>query len=127
MQTSFRLFAGAIVLGLSATAMAHSDDARPAHFKGEPAATTEQALANLSEYNNKLEAVLSKNELTAADLHEVHQLTYTLENALERLQTDLTATAEVLEEVHVASETNDAATVKQRGADYLQATGKLTK
>lgn len=126
MHSSLRILAGAAILTFGTTVWADDAD-RPEHYQGKESATTEQALQNLSEYNAKLENILDQDELSAADLNEVHNLTYTLENALERLQIDLKDTADVLEEVHVASETNEAATVKKRGVDYLQATRKLTQ
>lgn len=126
MQSSLRVLAGAAILIFSTSVFADDAD-RPDHYQGKQAVTTEQALQNLNEYNAKLEAILDQDELSAADLNEIHQLTYTLENALERLQIDVKDTAEVLEEVHVASETNQAATVKKRGAVYLQAARKLTQ
>ncbi|MBA1263375.1 DUF6746 family protein [Stutzerimonas sp. NM35] len=125
MQTSFRLFSGAIVLVLSAASWAESP--RPAHYKGEPADTTQQAVANLNEYNPKLDAILAKDELTAMDMHEVHQLTYTLENALQRIQADLETTAALLEEVHIASETDKPDVVKARGKAYLEGARALVK
>lgn len=104
-------------LGLSLPVLA---DDRPGHYEGEPAETLEQAVANFSEYNSRLEAILGKGELSSADLHEVHELTYTLENALEKLRDEMEDLAEVLEEVHVASENADAATVMSRGRLYLE-------
>ena len=125
MPNSFRLFAGIVALSLSAMGWADSD--RPAHAKGEPADTLQQAVTNMSEYNSKLEALLAKDELGAKDLHEVHMITYTLENALQKIQADLEATAEVLEEVHIASETNKPEVVKEKGHVYLETTGTLVK
>ncbi|MEJ6655905.1 MAG: hypothetical protein QNL70_07850 [Pseudomonas sp.] len=125
MQTSFRLFAGIIALSLSAVSWA--DTERPGHFKGEPADTLQQAVTNLSEYNTKLDELLAKDELTPMDMHEVHQLTYTLENALQKIQADLADTAEVLEEVHIASETGKSGVVTEKGQAYLQTTRILVK
>lgn len=125
MQTSLRLFAGIIALSLSAASWADDSGTRTAHSKGEPAETLQQAVTNMREYNEKLEAVLAKGELTAMDMHEVHMLTYTLENALQRVQTELAETADVLEEVHIASETGKPEVVKEKGQVYLQATGTL--
>ncbi len=125
MQNSLRLFAGIVAISLSAVSWADSD--RPAHAKGEPAETLQQAVSNLSEYNNKLEALLNKDEFSATDMHEVHMLTYTLENALQKIQADLEETAEVLEEVHIASETNKPEVVKDKGRLYLQTTRTLVK
>ncbi|WP_193074540.1 DUF6746 family protein [Pseudomonas sp. FME51] len=127
MQTSFRLFAGIIALSLSATSWAGNEPERPAHFKGEPADTLQQAVTNLSEYNTKLDELLAKDELTPMDMHEVHQLTYTLENALQKIQADLADTAEVLEEVHIASETGKPGVVTEKGQAYLQTTRILVK
>ncbi|RRQ21028.1 DUF6746 family protein [Thiohalobacter thiocyanaticus] len=104
-------------LGLSLPVLA---DDRPGHYEGEPAETLEQAVANFSEYNARLEAILARGELSSGDLHEVHRITYTLENALHRLEEELEELAEVLEEVHVASESADAATVMSRGRQYLE-------
>ena len=89
------------------------------HFKGLPAETLEAAVKNFSEYNKKLEAVLDKGTLTAADLATVHELTYTLGNALEKINAEFTALAETLEAVHVASESADSAAVMTRGREYL--------
>lgn len=98
---------------------------RPDHFEGLPAESLEQALANLSEYNRKLAALVAQDSLSPRDMHEVHQLTYTLENALEKLQDEVNTLVDVLEEVHVASETSDPETVKRQGAAYLQTMGIL--
>ena len=125
MQHSFRLFAGVVALSLSAVSWADSD--RPAHAKGEPAETLQQAVTNLSEYNTKLEALLTRDELNAQDMHEVHMNTYTLENALQKIQADLAESAEVLEEVHIASETGKPEIVKEKGQAYLQTTRTLVK
>lgn len=113
------------LLGIVLLPVTHADDERPEHFKGEPAETLEQALANFREYNDKLAEVLARDELTAKDLYEVHQLTYTLENALERIRDEYEGLAETLEEVHIASEHNDNETVKSRGQAYLDAADKL--
>lgn len=125
MHHSLKLFATVVVLGVSAASWADSD--RPAHARGEPAETLQQAVTNLSEYNTRLEALLERDELTARDMHDVHMLTYTLENALQKIQADLQETAGVLEEVHIASETNEPDVVKEKGQVYLQSTRTLVK
>ena len=90
------------------------------HFKGLPADTLEDAVRNFSEYNSRLAAIVGKGELAAADMATVHELTYTLENALERINDDLAALADLLEEVHVASETGDQTAVMAKGRAYLE-------
>lgn len=115
----------ALTLGLVISSASQADD-RIEHFKGLPSGDYATAIANLTEYNEKLKQVLA-GEITDATLVTVHELTYTLENALERLEKDLEEIAEVLEEVHVASETFEHAKVAERGAKYLELVEKLTK
>ncbi|SCZ65547.1 DUF6746 family protein [Thiohalomonas denitrificans] len=106
---------GLLGLGTSGIAYAEPID----HFKGEPANSLEQALENLAEYNQKLEATLSERELNATSLGNIHQYTYTLENALGKIHEELRQLADTLEEVHIASETNDTETVLTKSREYL--------
>lgn len=112
----------ACTLALALPALA---DDRPDHYRGKPAETVEQALANLKTYNAQLAVLVNKNTLTAEELDQVHQLTYTLENALEKLRDEHARLAEVLEQVHQASEHADADTTKKSGRDYLKRAQKL--
>ncbi|HEY7773612.1 MAG TPA: DUF6746 family protein, partial [Marinagarivorans sp.] len=61
------------------------------------------------------------------DLNEVHILTYTLENALEKLGSEREQLAELLEQVHKASEGADSDTVKTSGRAYLQGSAPLQR
>lgn len=125
-MTARMLLLTGLCFTLPAVALA-SDDDRPEHFKGEASENLDQALANLGSYNRKLAALLAEESLSTAQLHEVHVLTYTLENALERIEEEVEAMAEDLEAVHVASEHADPDTVKSRGKAYLDASGKLAQ
>jgi uncharacterized membrane protein (DUF4010 family) len=109
----------ALSLGLLCTAASLASE-RPDHYQGKSADTLAEAVSNFSEYNSKLEAILAKGNLSADDIHAIHQLTYTLENALGRINADFSALGETLEKVHVASEDADTATVQQQGRLYLQ-------
>lgn len=113
-----------LLLTFSASTLASE---RPDHYQGEPSATIEEALNNLSSHNQKLAALLEKDDLSAQELHEVHQLTYTLENALQRLDKEVDSLAATLEEVHLASETADTQTVSEQGKAYLEKAGQLTQ
>ena len=96
------------------------------HFEGKASDTLPQAVANFSEYNDKLEAVL-EGELTPEAMNEVHRLTYTLENAIARMSEELDSLAETLEEVHLASESADTETVSEQGPAYLEKSRDLVK
>jgi uncharacterized protein (DUF342 family) len=99
---------------------------RPSHFKGQAAPDLNTAVANFSEYNNRLEKILA-GELTDADLATVHELTYTLENALEKINIDLEELAEILEKVHIASETANRDALKEAGPVYLSTARTVIK
>ena len=102
-------------------------DERPDHFEGEPSPTLEAAMANLDEYNARLAVLVERDSLSAEELHQVHELTYALENALERLELERARLAELLEEVHQASELADGDTVKASGRAFLDGTAPLTR
>jgi len=101
-------------------------DERPDHFEAKPSPTLEAALDNLAKYNPELAALVEKKSLSPADLNHVHQLTYTLEQALEKLGEEKDRVAVLLEEVHLASESADAETVKRSGRAYLDGIAPLT-
>ena len=100
-------------------------DSRPDHFQGEPAENLEQALTNLEEYNAKLAKVLEGGELSPADMAEIHRLTYTLENGLERLRKESDKLAQMLEALHLASESGDTEGAGVYGEAYLDKAEKL--
>jgi len=105
----------AVVLLFTAPVSASEVD----HYQGKEADTLEEAVANLREYNGHLQELLDKEELTAGDLEKVHQLTYTLENALKRINTELGGIAGDLETVHLASERREVETVRAKGRAYI--------
>jgi len=92
---------------------------RPDHFKGLAAPDLQTALDNFTKYNKHLEKAIN-GELTHADLANIHQLTYTLENALKKINTDLAALEEALEEVHLTSETLKRDELKKAGEAYFK-------
>lgn len=96
------------------------------HFEGKDSNTLPEAVANFSEYNDKLEAVLD-GELTPEAMNEVHQLTYTLEKAIAKMSEELDNLAVTLEEVHLASESADGDTVSEQGAAFLEKSRQLVK
>ncbi|KPP96825.1 DUF6746 family protein [Marinobacter sp. HL-58] len=89
------------------------------HYEGKESATLKEAVANFSEYNEKLENILS-GELDAEAMNEIHQLTYTLENALGKINEEFDGLAVTLEEIHLGSERADAEGVASNGKSYLE-------
>ncbi len=114
----------AMALGLSPALASESE--RPDHFRGEPAATLEEAFENLVTYNRKLERLLD-SKLTLQTMAEVHQITYTLENALQKINSEVDDLAETLEALHLASEHGKVGVTQKQGKDYLGVAKKITK
>jgi len=117
-----RVFALSIVAMTIAQAQAQE---RVDHFEGEPAATLDEAPASLTEYDRRRAAVLESESLDAAALDEIHQLSYRLENALQRIDTELEALAEMLEELHLAYERADVEVTNRSARDYLETERKV--
>lgn len=100
-------------------------DEKYRHFPSLTAENTTVALCNLATFNQKLQAIVNKKQLTPEDMVKVHELTYTLENAVIRLQKDLDTIAVDLEKVHKASEVLAEKTIKKSGGEYLSATNDI--
>lgn len=119
------LFALLMAASLAFTTHSFADE-RTEHFKGLPSPDLATAVKNFNEYNQLLATQLS-GELTPQALAEIHQLTYTLEIALEKIGTEVTALADTLEEVHVASETAEPEKLAEQGKKYMQVVQELKK
>jgi hypothetical protein len=113
-----------VLLGYSAIAAAEE---RLDHFIGKPSETLEAALSNFSEYNHKLSVILKQDKLSPVDMQNIHELTYTLENALEKINASMIELAALLEAVHVGSETGDTAAIQAEGARYLDRARQMIK
>jgi len=116
MKKVLTLFVMVLLFGYSVFAAA---DEKSGHFKGKPSETLEAALSNFSEYNHKLSEILKQDKLSPVDMQHIHELTYTLENALEKINSSMIELAVLLEAVHVSSESGDTASTQAEGARYL--------
>ena len=103
-----------------------ADEQRPDHFKGKKAANLTEAIELFRSNNQKLQQLM-QGELNAEAMVEIHQLTYTLENALEKIHSETTELKAVLEDVHLGSENMDFAKVKQQAKRYLDTATTLVK
>ncbi|MCC5888849.1 MAG: hypothetical protein JJT88_20610 [Gammaproteobacteria bacterium] len=117
-----------LIIPLFAWSLAgHADVPRVDHYEGMAAESLEEAFAHLAEYNERLAAIVDGDVLTPTDLNAIHQLTYTLENALERIRTEVVSIAETLEEVHLASEGADGDRTLAQARAYLEASNQLIR
>jgi Family of unknown function (DUF6746) len=116
MKKLLALLVAVVFLGHSAFVAAEE---KSGHFKGKPSETLEAALSNFSEYNDKLSEILKQDKLNPVDMQHIHELTYTLENALEKINASMIELAVLLEAVHVGSESGDTAAAQVEGARYL--------
>lgn len=117
---------GLALVSLSVAAAPLSEE-RPDHFEGKSSETLEQAMSNLAEYNAKLSDMLTSGELTPRQMADIHQLTYTLEEALAKLKDEVETMQEQVETVHLGSEQMKFDDVKQTGQDYLEKAAKIVK
>ncbi len=95
-----------------------SPDGRP-HFEGKEVDSLEEAFHQFEEGNEKLEKYLEGDSIESADLAHIHKLTYSLENAISKMQDALGTLATTLEDVHLASERGDQDVVLESGREYL--------
>lgn len=127
MHRLITLFTSTLIIITVAFNAQASDDKRPEHFKAEAAPTLEQALLNLTEYNAKLAVILTKQQLEPLDMATIHQLTYTLEAALAKLDNEIDGLKDTLEEVHLGSEMMEFERVRRNGLLYLSTSQKIIK
>lgn len=126
MKNSIALAAIAAALAFAPAAQASGTSGEVRHFKGKPSATLSEAMGNLSQANARLEQLL-KGPVDDVAIAEIHQLTYTMENGLEKLRRELGALAETLEDLHKASEKMEREKVLRHGADYLSVSRQVVK
>ena len=118
--TTLTFAAGLALAGPALAAEDHDDEhAQQDHYSGKPARTLEQAVTNLREYSAQLESKMN-GDLSAEDMHEIHKMSYTLENALARLGNELEDIQDNLESVHLASERQDRETIDEKGQLYMK-------
>lgn len=121
-----KIIKGAVLAASLVVASGAVAEEQAGHFKGLAAPDLQTAVAHFSEYNNRLEQLLA-GDLTDMDLVKIHELTYTLENALEKINIDLEELAHTLEKVHVASETYNRDALKEAGPAYLNTARIIVK
>jgi len=127
MKLAALTLAGALAAGAFAIPALASEDEKKEfeHYRAEQAKTLKQAVKNFSEYNKVIAKVLEKEELSAADVEEIHEATYSLETALKKIEEGIERTEETLETLHRASEAHQEEAVREAGKAYLDTAGKI--
>jgi len=114
----------AAVFTITSTAVFASESS---HFEPVASPDLTSALCNLTTYNAELSAIKDKTELTTLDMVKVHELTYTLEQAVAQLKSQIDKAALALEEVHIASESLDQHIIKAESNKYLDPIMQMTQ
>ncbi|TVP89721.1 MAG: hypothetical protein EA348_07465 [Pseudomonadaceae bacterium] len=114
----------AALASLSLPTFATGDNDRAAHYQAERSDSTEQAVSNLRSSNQQLAALIG-GELSDNDMHDIHKLSYTLEDTLQRLIDDLQLLHDTVADMHWATESMQADAVTDYGAAYLEGIGKI--
>jgi len=96
----------------------HGEEERVEHFEGKEVGSKQEAVTILRDYNARLEDKLS-GELTPEKMNSIHKISYTMENALAKLDGDLDGAAQSLERMHLASERMETDAVKRHAQAYL--------
>lgn len=109
----------ALIVALAMGAMPVFAEEKVDHYAAETAADLAEAMVNFSTYNKHMADILAQSEMTRDRMEDIHQLTYTLEVALEKIITEAQDLAERLEEVHLASEDSDADKLTALATSYL--------
>ncbi|WP_288025234.1 DUF6746 family protein [Thauera sp.] len=105
-----------------------ANDAAPAnrvsHYQGQQAESIVQTMANLREANAKLRALLA-GEVGEYDIHDIHSLSYTLEDSLARIAEEVKQLHNTVADMHFASEGLKRDAVIDFGTAYLEGIDKI--
>lgn len=122
----------ALVIGtltsLSAPVWANDAQApnRVAHYTAQKAGSIDETLVNLREANAKLKSLLA-GEVGEYDIHDIHSLSYTLEESLARLAEEIKQLHNTVADMHFASEGLNRDAVIDYGEAYLSGIGKIVQ
>lgn len=95
-----KLLLTSALMAIATTSIASDDK----HFKGKMPTSYTQAQEQLVEAKAELAKLLEDGKVSTAEMGKIHQLTYSLENALEFMEDEMEQIQETLERVHKGSE-----------------------
>ncbi|WEJ62437.1 DUF6746 family protein [Thiomicrorhabdus lithotrophica] len=90
------------------------------HFKGGKVENLSEAVQAFSEQNKKFAAIIEKGSIELKEMGDIHQMTYSMENALRKIKAEVAEMEVLLEEVHEASEHGEKQKVLKEGQKYLE-------
>lgn len=124
-KSLFAVLAGIALLQAPFAAFANEGNAldgpeRVEHYAAEQPQNETEALAQLAEKTEAVAAIMENDELTDSDLEAIHEVTYSLETAVDKLretqteasETKLDAVDEAVQALHYASENHEMAKTK---------------
>lgn len=121
----YTILAAILTMSVFATPVGASE--KPEHFPAVDSKDLKSAVCNLQGFSQALSNLTEQNEMSSLDMVKVHELTYTLEQAIAKLNEELLVVAADLEEVHLASERMEKETVKRYSDKYLMAVDQILK
>lgn len=117
---------------LGVTPVSAADEERVEHYAGAEIQSSDEAVKILNAENAKIAEILKAEKLTDAQLEKIHEISYSLENAIDKLiaekagaQAQLDAIDEAVQAVHYASENHEEAKVREWFAKLEPAAGNL--
>ena len=119
----------ALATALAFAPAAFADDKAPervSHYQGKQANDVGEAIANLREGNARLKELLSGG-VSEYDMQDIHNVSYTLEEAVARLREELGVIADDLENMHFYSEGYKRDDVLEYGNAYLNGIERIVK
>jgi len=87
--------------------------------QGKPSPTLSDAIDNLEQENDRLQALLEQDSLDEEGYVLIHELSHTLENALVTIEEEVSATRSPVEQLRMGAENHDEARVREQGQTYL--------
>jgi len=119
-------------VGLAYQATAEEQKEAVQHYAGQNFETPEAAIKALENKSNEISEILKAETLTGNNLESIHEISYTLEDAVDalRAQNGAPATAidpldEAIQALHFASENHEEAKVREWFAKIEPAAGNL--
>lgn len=110
----------------------HEHEERVDHYEAEDIKTPEEAKKTLDEKNAEIAKILEAEKLSGSDLEKIHEISYSLEDAIDKLIAEkagapaqLEAIDEAIQAVHYASENHEEAKVREWFAKLEPAAGNI--